>query len=175
MTWRRVIIGLALLALAVAAALQARSARPSIAYTSMHVQLAPPVQSELARAWRVYARNVRATEYAYCITRYEVRMENDSTPTIYVKTVLPAKAYAATPVSIDYSCGPFPALHAHPPNECDVNRGGEWVCTPGPEIPELCEPSDTDLEAVLTDWHRFHGIQCSATTVAFFIPEFTTP
>lgn len=151
-------------------------AEPSeLGYTEVHYELSPAVQEELDTAFAQYRTPKPFPEYAYCITGYRVVMQPDSTPMVFVEAVLPAQAASADPQSVSYSCGAFPAIHSHPPTDCAQNEGGKWECTMAEDTTALCEPSYTDVASTLTDWHRFHGIQCGRGRFSFFVPDFLDP
>jgi hypothetical protein len=142
------------------------------AYTEVYYEVSPEAAAVLDMAYSIYGVAKPFPEYAYCITTYRVQMLPDSTPLILIDSVVPAYAEGATPQSVEYSCGPFPALHSHPPTDCEQNEGGKWECTMSANIKDLCEPSYTDVLSTLTDWHRFHGIQCGRDRFLFFVPDF---
>lgn len=166
--------GLVLLAVLAGAALWIRGPQ-EMAYTEVQYELSTTVQETLDTAYSAYSAPKAIPEYAYCITSYRVQMKPDSTPVVLVDAVMLAKADSADPQSIQYSCGAFPAIHSHPPTDCEQNEGGKWECTMSEDTTDLCEPSFDDVASTLTDWHRFHGIQCGRARFSFFVPDFLDP
>ena len=131
--------------------------------------LSPSVQARLEEDWEAYRQNVLEPEHAYCLTRYEVRRTVTGVA-IHIQEITRAEEAEATPQSIAYSCGIFPALHTHPPSDC-VEAEGRWFCAKGEETPTLCIPSRTDVETALADWHRFSIVQCGPRRFGFYIPR----
>jgi hypothetical protein len=131
--------------------------------------LSPMVQARLATDWEVYRTNVLEPEHAYCLTRYEIR-KTVTGVAIHVQEITRAEEADATPQSISYDCGLFPAMHTHPPSDC-VESEGRWFCAKGEETPTLCIPSTTDVQTALADWHRFSIVQCGPERFAFYIPR----
>lgn len=144
----------------------------ALPYSELQYQLSPSVQKILDTAFARYDYPKPVPEYAYCIANYRIRMQADSVPVLLVDSIVPAIPDQATPSSIEYSCGPFPALHSHPPTDCQQNEDGKWGCSLVEDTTDLCEPSYPDVASTLTDWHRFHGIQCGRRRFLFFVPDF---
>lgn len=130
--------------------------------------LAPEAQQELARAWGVYARDLTASEYAYCITDYRTRQAASDTLLILIYEVERAAAEDTTPASLTFGCGGMPGLHSHPPTDC-TGEVGAWSCVPS-DTTLLCVPSTNDLFGTSRDWHRFGVVQCGARRFLLFIP-----
>jgi hypothetical protein len=129
---------------------------------------------QLSRDWEHYIIDVNRPEQVYCIVGYRVSQAPSRVPAIHIEALGPASNVEATPFSVSYSCGAFPALHTHPPSDCTVHEiRRTWECTPSPieETDLRCRPSDIDLQTVRKDeWHRFGVIQCDADQFVFFTP-----
>lgn len=168
---RPLLIGLGLLGFAYA--ITPDQEVQEIPHFELPAEMSSQVQADLERAWRVFSENPTASEYAFCITQYGVVATSDSIPVLFIQEIQRAQPESSSPVSITYSCGPFPAIHAHPPTDCEIARDGTWTCVPaGKEsMAELCEPSPTDVHTTAEDWHRIHGVQCGPRRVRFFSPD----
>lgn len=173
---RPLVIGIFLLAVAAVVSHARQGAELEIPYFDMQAELSESVQQELERAWSVYSENLAAPEYAYCITEYVVVATADSMPVLHVLEIERATPESSSPVSINYSCGFFPAIHSHPPTDCEIGRDGTWVCVSAAKesMDELCDPSPTDVRSAVEDWHRIHGVQCGPRRVHFFTPDIFT-
>jgi hypothetical protein len=142
-----------------------------VSYSPVSVVLADGVSTKLAKAWEDGRRPEPWNERVYCIERYSVQLDREGLPLIVIDQVGEASDVEATPISVSYSCGPAPAIHTHPPFECEVDaKGGLMRCDPVAEGLENCEPSDTDVASVKEEWHRFHGVQCAPDKFLWFVP-----
>jgi len=141
------------------------------AYHAIPAVFRPSVRETLRQAWSVYDLPTPQPEYAFCVFRYQVIPLADSTPMLQIDSIVPANIISASPMSVEYNCGVFPAIHSHPPTDCTVVAAGGWSCAPAEQDDTLCEPSQEDVLSTVADWHRFHGIQCGADRLFFFTPS----
>lgn len=146
---------------------------PYEGYVALEGSFEPAVTRQLADDWSLYKLQLDRPEQAYCITRYQVFRRKDGAPRIHVEAIEPAKDVEATPISVSYNCGAFPAIHTHPPADCELLPTGQWSCTPLAKADTLsyCMPSEQDVKTVLeVEWHRFGVVQCTSNKFVFFSP-----
>lgn len=141
-------------------------------YVQVPTVVVPPAIDSLSRAFDVYRNGASAPEYAFCVSSYHVRMLPDSVPLLEIDSVFRAAPDRATPESVYYNCGVFPSIHSHPPTDCKRMRGNLWLCEPARDTTDLCEPSEEDVSETISEWHRFHGVQCGRRHFYFFVPRF---
>lgn len=168
---QRLIAAVALIIIVVGTLYARRPPEEEIAYSPITVVLADGVTAQLAQDWKQARRPDPWNERVYCIERYQITADSAQIPSILVEAVREDVTAEATPFSIGYSCGPLPALHTHPPFECEVDEQDKLIaCEPRDELIENCEPSETDVVSVKAEWHRFHGVQCAPDKFLWFVP-----
>jgi hypothetical protein len=145
-------------------------AAPELEYSELPLTISTNVLEGLALSWQAYEGVRLAPEQVWCVTRYEVIAESDSTPRVLIKQVTPALMHAATPFSALFECGVYPALHTHPPYRCRLELGSLLLgCTV--ETDYACEPSYTDLTTTYDTWHRWGAVQCGRDRFIAFMVE----
>lgn len=142
-------------------------------YTEFSGSIDSTIVQSLAKDWDLYETDLDRTEQVYCIVKYRVEYADEWEPRVSVLEIRPGVVTEATPFSLSYSCGAFPAIHTHPPSDCEVFVDKTWSCKKGdPTSLESCRPSDIDVATVReTEWHRFGVVQCGRNRFVFFAPD----